>query len=111
MSLFQAFLCGLLYFLAQSNVTMVSYGTIYRPLVNGWLVGCILGDPVMGVTIGATINMMFIGFISAGGSLPSDIPMAGILGTALAISIPALVLNVVLIAVMLIAIVSMMRSK
>ena len=86
MSLFQAFLCGLLYFLAQSNVTMVSYGTIYRPLVNGWLVGCILGDPVMGVTIGATINMMFIGFISAGGSLPSDIPMAGILGTALAIS-------------------------
>ena len=86
MSLFQAFLCGLLYFLAQSNVTMVSYGTIYRPLVNGWLVGCILGDPVMGVSIGATINMMFIGFISAGGSLPSDIPMAGILGTALAIS-------------------------
>jgi PTS system mannose-specific IIC component len=75
-----------LYFLAQSNVTMVSYGTIYRPLVNGWLVGVILGDPVMGVTIGATINMMFIGFISAGGSLPSDIPMAGILGTALAIS-------------------------
>lgn len=86
MSLFQAFLCGLLYFLAQSNVTMVSYGTIYRPLVNGFLVGCILGDPVKGVQIGATINMMFIGFISAGGSLPSDIPMAGILGTALAIS-------------------------
>lgn len=86
MTLFQAFLCGLLYFLAQSNVTMVSYGTIYRPLVNGFLVGCILGDPVKGVQIGATINMMFIGFISAGGSLPSDIPMAGILGTALAIS-------------------------
>ena len=37
--------------------------------------------------------------------------LGAIVGTALAISIPALVLNVVLIAVMLIAIVSMMRSK
>lgn len=86
MSLFQAFLCGLLYYLCNGSITIISYVTWYRPLVGGFLTGCILGDPVQGTIIGATINMMFIGFISAGGALPSDMALAGVLGTALAIS-------------------------
>ena len=86
MTLAQSIMLGILYFLANSNLTMISYVTIYRPLVGGFITGLILGDPVTGTMVGATINMMFIGFISAGGALPSDMALAGILGTALAIT-------------------------
>lgn len=40
----------------------------------------------MGAVIGATINLVYLGFISAGGSMPADMALAGILGTAYAIT-------------------------
>ena len=65
--------------------SMGQWATLNRPLVSGLVVGLILGDPVQGTIIGATINIMYLGIISAGGSLPSDSGMAGIMGTAFAI--------------------------
>lgn len=89
MSFIQSFLVALVYYLANSPWPfggMGNYAILYRPLVNGFVIGLILGDPVKGTIIGATINLMYIGFISAGGSMPSDMSLAGILGTALAIT-------------------------
>lgn len=89
MSLFQAILIGLVYYLANSPWPfggLGNYAILYRPMVAGLAVGIILGDPVQGTIIGATINLMYIGFISAGGSMPADMSLAGILGTALAIT-------------------------
>ncbi|MDD4296970.1 MAG: PTS sugar transporter subunit IIC [Ruminiclostridium sp.] len=89
MSVFQAILIGLCYYLANSPWPfggLGNYAILYRPMVSGFVVGLILGDPVTGTIIGATINLMYIGFISAGGSMPSDMSLAGILGTALAIT-------------------------
>lgn len=65
--------------------SMGQWATINRPLVSGLVVGLILGDPVQGTIIGATINIIYLGIISAGGSLPSDSGMAGIMGTAFAL--------------------------
>jgi len=89
MSVFQAILVALVYYLANSPWPfggLGNYAIIYRPMVAGLVVGLILGDPVQGTIIGATINLMYIGFISAGGSMPADMSLAGILGTALAIT-------------------------
>lgn len=88
MSITQAVLIALVYYLGRSPFLAgpVGYYTVYRPVIGGWVVGIILGEPVTGMTIGATINLMYIGFISAGGALPGDMCLAGILGTALAIS-------------------------
>lgn len=88
MSVFQAILLGILYYLGNSSIVAgpVGYYTIYRPLIGGFLTGVILGDPVTGVMVGATINLMYIGFISAGGALPGDMCLAGILGAAMAIT-------------------------
>ncbi len=89
MSITQALLIALLYYLANSPWPaggLGNYATLYRPMVAGLVVGIILGDPVTGTIIGATINLMYIGFISAGGSMPADMSLAGILGTALAIT-------------------------
>lgn len=87
-SLIQVFLIAAYYVLCESAIpfgSMGTWATISRPLVSGLVVGLILGDPVQGTIIGATINIMFLGIISAGGSLPSDSCSAGILGTAFAL--------------------------
>jgi len=88
MSAIQAGLLGILYYLGNSSILAgpIGYYTVYRPLVGGFLTGLVLGDPVTGVMVGATINLMYIGFISAGGALPGDMCLAGILGAALAIT-------------------------
>ena len=85
-SLFQAILVGIGYYLSNSPWLAGNGGFfgLYRPLVAGFLVGIILGDPVEGAKIGAAINILYLGFISAGGSIPADPSVAGWVGTALA---------------------------
>ncbi|HHY93665.1 MAG TPA: PTS sugar transporter subunit IIC [Firmicutes bacterium] len=87
MSVFQAALIALFYYLSMSPwIAGLGYWTLYRPLVAGLVVGIIMGDPVQGTIVGATINLLYLGFISAGGSLPADPALAGYLGTALALA-------------------------
>ncbi len=85
MTIVQAVLCGLLYWIAVGNLPFAGLWSIQRPLVCGLLTGLILGDPVAGAVTGGTINLVYLGFISAGGSMPADMALAGILGTAYAI--------------------------
>lgn len=85
--LLQAVLIGLGYYLAQSPWFFgVSFFTFYRPLVAGLCVGLILGEPAQGTLIGAAINLIYLGFISAGGSIPGDPALAGWIGTTLALA-------------------------
>lgn len=82
----QAFLIGVVYYLGQMGTPWVSLAgthTIMRPLVNGALVGLILGDPVQGTIYGAAIQLPFLAWIGAGGAVPMDTALAGTLGTAL----------------------------
>jgi PTS system mannose-specific IID component len=64
----------------------MSFLTLYRPLVAGLFVGIILGDPAQGALIGGAINLFYLGFIGAGGTIPSDPGLAGWLGTTIAIA-------------------------
>ena len=84
-SIVQAILCGIVYWLAVGNLPFVGLWSLQRPLVCGMITGLILGHPVQGAVIGATINLVYLGFMSAGGSMPADMALAGILGTAYAI--------------------------
>ncbi|MES2274863.1 MAG: PTS system mannose/fructose/sorbose family transporter subunit IID [Bacteroidota bacterium] len=56
-----------------------------RPLVLGPLVGLVLGQPIQGVMIGATLELIFMGNIKVGAAIPPDIITGGVLGTAFAI--------------------------
>lgn len=86
MSVFQAVLLGILYWIGEANMPFVGLWTIQRPLVCGWIAGIILGDPLTGATVGASINLVYLGFISAGGSMPADMCLAGTLGVAFAVT-------------------------
>lgn len=86
-SLIQAILIGFGYYLSQSPwIFGLSFYTLNRPLVAGLLVGVILGDPGQGALIGAAINLIYLGFISAGGAIPGDPGLAGWVGTTIAIA-------------------------
>ncbi|MFQ6100757.1 MAG: PTS system mannose/fructose/sorbose family transporter subunit IID [Anaerolineae bacterium] len=86
MSLLMAFIIGTMYYLALSPwFANLGFTVLYRPLVAGALVGIAMGRPGEGVAIGANVNVLYLGWISAGGSLPGDPGLAGYLGTALAL--------------------------
>lgn len=55
------------------------------PLTTGTLVGVFMGDPMTGMLAGANIQLIYLGFISAGGTMPSNTIVAGIFGTAMTI--------------------------
>ena len=85
----QAILIGFLYFLCQSGtpwLTAFMGNYVRQPLVNGAIVGLIMGDPVQGLIIGSAINLPFIGVIMVGSTMPTDSALAGIVGTALALA-------------------------
>ena len=58
---------------------------VIRPLVVSFCIGLGLGDPTKGVLIGATLELMFMGAIQIGGSVPPDVLVGAGLGTAFAI--------------------------
>jgi len=79
-----AAIVGIMYYLSMSPwFANLGFPVLYRPLVAGTLVGIVMGRPGEGVAIGANINVLYLGWISAGGSLPGDPGLAGYLGTAL----------------------------
>jgi len=86
MNLLMALIIGILYYLSMSPwFANLGFTVLYRPLVAGTLVGLVMGRPAEGIAIGANINVLYLGWISAGGSLPGDPGLAGYLGTALAL--------------------------
>ena len=85
MTVLQAILIGVVYYLGSAPWA-IGYLTVCKPLVAGTLVGCILGAPAEGAIMGATIQLIYLGWMSVGGSQPSDPALAGTLATALAIA-------------------------
>lgn len=85
-TLIQALLIGLI---AAYGVLDYQLGTLYtfRPIVLGPLVGLVLGDLGAGLTIGASLELFFMGAISVGAYIPPNVIAGGVLATAYAISL------------------------
>lgn len=63
---------------------IIAWPAIY-PVFSGFLVGLAMGEPTVGMIAGATINLAYLGWITAGGSMPGNLSVAGVFGTALTI--------------------------
>lgn len=57
----QAFLLGCIAFIGKCDLA-TGTNMIQRPIVLGPFVGLILGDPELGIKIGATLELAFLGF-------------------------------------------------
>jgi mannose/fructose/N-acetylgalactosamine-specific phosphotransferase system component IIC len=58
---------------------------IERPLICGALVGLVLGDLQQGIILGATLELIFLGTITIGGSVPADLAVGSVLASAFTI--------------------------
>jgi mannose/fructose/N-acetylgalactosamine-specific phosphotransferase system component IIC len=56
-----------------------------RPIVVCPILGIILGDAATGLALGASLELLFMGITNIGGSIPSDVFLAGTIVTALCI--------------------------
>lgn len=81
MTFVQVIIIGLIYFWGSSTAWSfgVGYYTLYRPVISGLLVGAILGNPVEGMLAGAVVNIVYLDFVSTGGSLKGDPCLTGII--------------------------------
>lgn len=82
--LLQAILIGLVGALGQFD-SVIGSMYLFRPIVTSPLVGLILGDPEMGLMLGATLELFYMGSISMGAYIPPDDLVGGVLATAFAI--------------------------
>ena len=91
MAIWQAALIGLFAYLGRNQVPWLCgttggwYG-IGRPLVAGLICGVILGNVEAGVLCGVAVQALFIGQITPGGAVPSDLNLAAYIGIPLAIA-------------------------
>lgn len=80
----QALLLGCVAFIGKCDLA-TGTNMIQRPIVLGPIVGLILGDLEMGIKIGATLELAFLGSVSVGAFIPPNVIVGGVLGTAFAI--------------------------
>lgn len=72
---------GVLWFLEK----MLGTPMVIRPIITSTLVGLVLGDITNGIIMGAALELIFMGAIQIGGSVPPDVLVGAGLGTAFAI--------------------------
>ena len=80
----QAILCGIVYWLAVGNLPFVGLWSLQRPLVCVMLTGLILGDVQLGLLTGGITELAFAGLTPAGGTQPPNPVLAGVMSTVIA---------------------------
>ena len=69
--LIQALLAGLVVGISKMDY-FFGYNMLNRPIVEGALMGLVLGDPVTGTIIGATLEIVFLGSFPVGAAVSPD---------------------------------------
>ena len=87
-TLVQALLIGLAY--SALRITQLG-GTFagpffFSPLPMALIVGIVLGDVPQAMVIGAHLQLIYLGMVSPGGSAPSDVCIASMIGVSMAIA-------------------------
>ena len=79
----QAILVALIATLSTWWVSHTVTRTWLYPLWVGFLVALAMGKPLEGMQAAAYINLAYLGWITAGGTMPGNLMVAGVFGTAL----------------------------
>lgn len=82
LALVLSFLAGFAYFSRR----FLGDWYLERPIVLGPLVGLVMGDLQTGLIVGGTLELVFMGAVDIGGSVPPNYAIGAVLGTAFAIS-------------------------
>lgn len=83
--LMKAVLLGLVGVVAVIDSRLIGRQNIGRPLILSTLAGIVLGDVTTGVTLGASLELISMGFVSIGAAGPPNMQLGSIIATAFAI--------------------------
>lgn len=81
----QALLVALVLYIAKFCDHGLGQPLVERPLICGAMVGVVLGDFQQGIIIGASLELIFLGTITIGGSVPADLAVVSVLASAFTI--------------------------
>ncbi|WP_182199759.1 PTS mannose/fructose/sorbose/N-acetylgalactosamine transporter subunit IIC [Paraliobacillus salinarum] len=80
-----AIIVGLILAILWFIEKMLGTPMVIRPIVVSTIIGAVLGDLQTGILVGATLELVFMGFIQVGGAVPPDVLVGAGLGTTFAI--------------------------
>ncbi|MFV0575897.1 MAG: PTS mannose/fructose/sorbose/N-acetylgalactosamine transporter subunit IIC [Vibrio sp.] len=80
-----ALLVALVMYIAKFCDHGLGQPLVERPIICGAMVGLVLGDLEQGIMLGATLELIFLGTITIGGSVPADLAVGSVLATAFTI--------------------------
>jgi mannose/fructose/N-acetylgalactosamine-specific phosphotransferase system component IIC len=84
MMLLKALLCSLVAMFGLSD-SKFFYCMFQRPIITASLTGLVLGDFQTGVIIGGTLELVWMGFMNIGASIPAEVVTGSVIGTAFGI--------------------------
>lgn len=82
---FSGLLVAIISTLSNWWVTHIVTRTWLYPIITGTMVGIVMGEPLLGMQAAAYINLAYLGWITAGGTMPGNLPVAAVFGTAMTI--------------------------
>lgn len=83
--LLKAILLGFVGVVAVIDSRLIGRQNIGRPLILSTLSGLVLGDLKMGIMLGASLELISMGFVSIGAAGPPNMQLGSIIATAFAI--------------------------
>ncbi|MFK3707825.1 PTS system mannose-specific IIC component [Raoultella sp. BIGb0138] len=83
--LLSAILVALIATMSNWWVSHLITRTWLYPIISGFLVALALGEPVEGMKAAAYINLAYLGWMTVGGTMPGNLPVASVFGTAMTI--------------------------
>ncbi|MDT6891484.1 PTS sugar transporter subunit IIC, partial [Enterococcus faecium] len=83
--LLKAILLGLVGVVAVIDSRLIGRQNIGRPLILSTLAGLVLGDLHTGIVLGASLELISMGFVSIGAAGPPNMQLGSIIATAFAI--------------------------
>lgn len=83
--LIKAILLGLVSVVAVADSRLIGRQNIGRPLILSTLTGLVLGDMKQGIILGASLELMSMGFVAIGAAGPPNMQLGSIIATAFAI--------------------------
>lgn len=80
-----AILCGLLYFAGTNRVGYTLASALGSGVFIGFVLGLYFGDVTKGLSIGASIQLVYLGIIMTGGNVPADAALAAVIAIPIAL--------------------------
>ena len=80
-----AVLCGFLYFIGTNRVGYTLSSVLGSPIFIGFCLGLYFDQVATGLSIGASIQLVYLGVILTGGNLPTDAVLAATIALPVAL--------------------------